>query len=57
MNKIDIITQKREYIKPQLECIVLDNEIALALESTPPVGPDESYIPSMYIETTTSFKA
>ena len=36
---------KRAYIVPQIERIVLDNEISLALESTPlapPPGPFES---------------
>jgi hypothetical protein len=34
--------QKRVYIAPQIEQIKLDNEISLALESTPPFGPGES---------------
>lgn len=40
MNKIN----KKQYINPQIELIVLDNEISLALESNlePPLGPDES---------------
>lgn len=33
---------KRIYIQPTFERILLDNEIALALESSPPFGPDES---------------
>ena len=57
MNNIQINTPKREYIKPQLECIALDNEIALALQSSPPDGPGESYIPSMNNDATTPFKA
>ncbi len=32
-------TNKQTYIAPQVERIELDNEIALQLESTPPVGP------------------
>lgn len=57
MNNIQINTPKREYIKPQLECIALDNEIALALQSSPPDGPGESYIPSVYNDATMPFKA
>jgi hypothetical protein len=34
--------QKRKYTEPRLEQIRLDNEISLALESAPPVGPFES---------------
>jgi len=33
---------KKKYIAPLIECIPLDNEISLALESSPPIGPDES---------------
>jgi hypothetical protein len=33
---------KKKYLSPEIEKIELDNEIALQLESTPPVGPDES---------------
>ncbi|MCX6309144.1 MAG: hypothetical protein NTY32_10065 [Bacteroidia bacterium] len=36
-----INTGKKEYCTPQVECIHLDNEISLALESTPPAGPFE----------------
>lgn len=32
----------KKYIKPRIEIIFLDNEISLALESAPPVGPSES---------------
>ena len=34
------ILEKRVYTRPQLECVNLDSEISLALESPPP-GPDE----------------
>ena len=34
--------EKKEYIAPRIEIIFLDNEISLALESAPPVGPGES---------------
>ena len=33
---------KRTYISPQIEKIKLDNDISLALESTPPLGPGET---------------
>ncbi len=33
---------KKSYKAPQIELVELDNEIALALESAPPVGPSES---------------
>ena len=33
--------EKREYIAPSIEQIKLDNGISLALESTPPLGPEE----------------
>jgi len=33
--------EKKKYIAPRIEWIQLDNEISLALESNPPVGPDE----------------
>jgi len=34
--------EKLNYCVPIIECIQLDNEISLALESTPPTGPNES---------------
>jgi len=34
--------EKKKYISPQIEIIFLDNEISLALESNPPIGPDET---------------
>ena len=33
---------RRFYTSPRIELIILDNEISLALESSPPVGPEES---------------
>jgi len=33
---------KEKYTSPCIETIPLDNEISLALTSTPPLGPDES---------------
>jgi hypothetical protein len=35
------ILEKRVYTRPQLECVNLDSEISLVLQSPPP-GPDES---------------
>ncbi len=34
--------EKKKYIKPRIEWIPLDNEISLALESSPPIGPSET---------------
>jgi hypothetical protein len=34
--------EKKKYITPLIELIVLDNEISLALESAPPAGPSET---------------
>lgn len=36
------IMEKKKYVKPRIELIFLDNDISLALESTPPAGPLES---------------
>jgi hypothetical protein len=33
---------KKTYITPQVELVKLDNEISLALESSPPEGPNET---------------
>lgn len=33
---------KREYSIPKIECVQLDNEISLALESTPPYPGNET---------------
>ena len=35
---------KKEYVTPCVECIELDNEIALQLESTPPKAPGEAHL-------------
>ena len=34
--------EKKKYITPRIEWIPLDNEISLALQSAPPVGPSET---------------
>jgi hypothetical protein len=34
--------EKKKYKAPRIELIFLDNEISLALESSPPVGPSET---------------
>ena len=36
-----ILMEKKKYISPRIEWIPLDNEISLALESSPPEGPGE----------------
>jgi hypothetical protein len=33
--------EKKKYSTPEIEQIKLDSQISLALESTPPEGPDE----------------
>jgi len=35
--------EKKKYISPEIELVVLDNEISLALASTPPEGPSETF--------------
>jgi hypothetical protein len=35
-------TAKRIYLNPTIDFILIDNEISLALQSEPPVGPGES---------------
>ena len=35
-------TTNQNYLAPKIECIELDNEIALQLESTPPKAPGEA---------------
>lgn len=37
-------TLKKKYFSPEIEMIILDNEISLALASDPPFGPDESRV-------------
>lgn len=38
------IMEERFYKPAEINCIVLDNEISLALESSPPAGPEESSV-------------
>lgn len=33
--------KKRKYSTPVIECVKLDHEISLVLESTPPEGPNQ----------------
>jgi hypothetical protein len=42
VKKMNIMENKKSYISPQIELVELDNEISLALESTPPAGPSET---------------
>ena len=42
MNTVHKSLEKRTYITPAVECVKLDNEISLALESAPPAGPFET---------------
>jgi len=41
MNIADQI--KRKYSSPKLSYIILDSDISLELQSSPPAGPDEGY--------------
>lgn len=41
MNATRKMLQKRIYCTPIIERVILDNEISLVLESSPPIGPDE----------------
>lgn len=49
MNR-EMKTSKKTYTTPNIEKIILDTEIALNLESTPPIGPDEAknYMPEYF---------
>ena len=50
MNSNNKITEKRSYFPPLVEKIELDNEISLALESSPPLGPNEgAYLSPDYL--------
>jgi hypothetical protein len=42
MKTIEKIAKKQMYNSPAIVCVELDNEISLALESSPPLGPDET---------------
>lgn len=42
MHSLIRITLKRSYSTPLVECVKLDNEISLQLQSDAPVGPDEN---------------
>lgn len=35
--------EKKKYTAPEIEVVLLDSEISLALESLPPTGPDEGF--------------
>lgn len=41
MKTSERMTEKRMYLNPTIELLKLDNEISLALQSTPPEGPGE----------------
>ena len=45
----NILQEKKKYLTPEVECINLDNEISLQLQSTPPLGPGElSQVPEYF---------
>lgn len=39
--KINMKIKKQVYITPQIQSIIIDSEINLTLDSTPPEGPNE----------------
>jgi hypothetical protein len=41
MKANNIIQSKKTYIQPLIDTVILDNEISLSLQSSPPEGPDE----------------
>ena len=41
MKTPDNFKKKLVYTAPQIECVKIDQEISLALESDPPFGPNE----------------
>ena len=43
MKKSINMKNKITYFKPKVECIKLDSDISLQLESSPPIGPEETY--------------
>lgn len=45
MNTIIDNENKLLYTAPIIESIKLDNDISLALESSPPIGPEETLLP------------
>lgn len=49
--------KKKQYTAPAIEIIFLDNEISLALESTPPIGPDETNLNASKYLNNNPFKA
>lgn len=42
------IANKKCYLFPKIEQVLLDNEISLALESSPPAGPSEVNLAPAY---------
>jgi hypothetical protein len=47
---------KNQYSKPTIEVIVLDNEISLQLESTPPEAPGEAKLNTLEYFNINSFR-
>jgi hypothetical protein len=46
----EFMETKKIYTAPEIELVELDNEISLALESSPPEGPGETGISNMSLE-------
>ncbi|OIP82117.1 MAG: hypothetical protein AUK44_08480 [Porphyromonadaceae bacterium CG2_30_38_12] len=49
METLNYNAVKRIYLNPQIVCIELDNEISLALESSPPSGPGEAHLSTEHL--------
>ncbi len=41
-------TQKRKYVKPHVERIIIDNQISMVMQSTPPGDPGGSMHPEHF---------
>ena len=48
MSTTKYIDNRLSYIAPQIECVKLDTEISLALQSEPPVGPMVTKSPNYF---------
>lgn len=50
MKSIEKNTEKRIYKHPEIVCVELDNDISLALQSSPPIGPSETNLLPDYLQ-------
>jgi len=56
MRNKEINARKKIYNHPEIVCVELDKIISLALESTPPAGPNEVYLKAPYYFNNDPFK-